>query len=294
VELFAPKKQYIEIELNKLKPHPKRNLFPASTLTIENLKQEITEHGFQHPISITPDNVILSGHKRVQACRELGYFTIPAFVIKRKPEMEFLYFIRQNTIPEQVTREVRIEIYRHFVKEVFLGKQVKDEKIEKLSKILCISPSTIKADFVKIRQGENTKVSVDLLTQIWKKKTANPKINFAFTERGWICKITDRNFETGFGPFPLFKQLLKYVFEAGNSRHFETKAISDSAIELGNKIKKIRESYSVTQEELAAKLGKSQSTICEWETAKIHLTQSHIEKVEQACREITEVAVRGE
>jgi DNA-binding transcriptional regulator YiaG len=290
VELFLTK-QTLNVEIETLKPHPMRSMFPASRLTIDSLKEEITKHGFLHPISITPENVILSGHKRVLACKELKIERIPAYVIKIPPSYEFLYFVRQNTIPEQITREIRTEIYKHYAKEVFLGKQVKDTKIDKLSKLLSISSNTIKADFASIRKGENQKISVDILTELWRKKLSNPKINFALTENGWICKIQDRNFETAFGPYHSFKHIAKATFEAAISRHFETRTISDTAIMLGNRIKKIREFYGVNQQELAEKLGKSQSTICEWETARIHLSESHIEKVEKACKEIAERSV---
>jgi ParB/RepB/Spo0J family partition protein len=285
-------KSFKEVKIENLKPFPDNSLFPASRETIENLKKEIQTHGFQHPISITPNNTILSGHKRVQACKELGFDTIPAFMVDVSKDDEFLYFLRQNTIPEQITRDIRIQIYKRFLKEVFVGRAVKEEKINKISSRIGIPKHIIVKDIAFIRKGNAPKVSVDILTDIWRKKLANPKINFALTEKGWICKIQDRNFETSFGPTQEFKLIAKIVFDAGLSRHFETKAISETAIELGNEIKRIREYYSVSQVELAQKLGKSQSTLCEWETAKIHLTRSHVEKVEKACQEIAGVSVR--
>lgn len=280
----------IEANIKELKPHPNNKLFPISRHKVEQIKKEIQDHGFSHPISITPDKVILSGHKRVIACKELGYSTIPAYVITKKPEAQLLYFIRQNTITDQITSKVRNEIYKLYCKEIFVGKNIREDKIIKLSKVLAISPNIIKADFAKIRKGEVKEVTVDVLVDIWNKKIANPKITFTRGDIGWICQIADRNFNQAFGPFPLFKDLVKIVFDAGISRHFQTEKGSDESINNGLRIKEIRKKYSVNQEELAEAMNRSQSTICEWERGlRIYMSEDEFKQIELACQKIAGV-----
>lgn len=45
---------------------------------LESLKKSITEHGLLQPIVLLPDNWLLCGGRRLQACRELGWDSIPA------------------------------------------------------------------------------------------------------------------------------------------------------------------------------------------------------------------------
>lgn len=277
------------IEIDSLKPHPRKELFKANPETVQNLAEEIKTHGFTHPITITKQRVILSGHKRVEACRLLGMKFIPAYIIPKSESAGFLYFIRQNTLPEPVTRENRLEIYRHFCKEVFFGKSVREEKMRKLCSMLAISSATVKSDFAHIRRGEVSKITVDLLQEVWQTKLASPKITFASCANGWICQISDRNFSQGFGAKPTFKELVREVFDAGKSRHFQTFKMSPEAIESGKQIKAIREKYAVNQKELAQALGKGQATVSEWEAGLINITPDRIRQIEQACQRIAGV-----
>lgn len=290
MDLFTKQPRTIEIQLKELKPHPKSKLFPISRHKVEEIKKEIKEHGFQHPISITPENVVLSGHKRVLACKELGFLTIPAYIIKKEPDQELLYFIRQNTISDQISPKIRTEIYKIYCPDVFLGKNVREDKIEKLSRTLAISPNSIRSDFAKIRKGEVKEVTVDLLVDIWNKKIANPKITFTRGDKGWICQIAGRNFNQAFGPFPLFKDLVKTVFDVGISKHFQTEKGSEQSVNTGLRIKELRKKYSVNQQELADAMQRSQSTICEWERGlRSHISEDEFRQIEIACQKVAGV-----
>lgn len=48
---------------------------------IEQIKQSIIDYGMNDPISITPDNIIIEGHGRYYACKELGINKIPALIL---------------------------------------------------------------------------------------------------------------------------------------------------------------------------------------------------------------------
>jgi len=48
---------------------------------IDGLAREIQEVGLLNPISVTPDFRLLAGYRRLQACKLLGWDSIPARVI---------------------------------------------------------------------------------------------------------------------------------------------------------------------------------------------------------------------
>lgn len=60
---------------------------------IEKIVNSIKKYGFLKPIAINKDNVILSGHGRVEACKRLGKKTIPATVVEHLSDIEQSGFV---------------------------------------------------------------------------------------------------------------------------------------------------------------------------------------------------------
>ncbi len=63
-----------QINIDELKPHPRNNEF-FDDMTGEKWNEfldSIKTRGVIEPIVITPEKVIVSGHQRVRACKELG------------------------------------------------------------------------------------------------------------------------------------------------------------------------------------------------------------------------------
>lgn len=72
-----------EINISELHPHPRNSEF-FDDMTGEKWSEfieSIKSRGVIEPIIITPDMVIVSGHQRVRACKELGIETI-AYIIR--------------------------------------------------------------------------------------------------------------------------------------------------------------------------------------------------------------------
>ena len=67
------------IEVSKLIPHPRNNEFfdDIEGGKWEDFKKSIVRRGVVEAIVITQDLIIVSGHQRVRACRELGILEIP-------------------------------------------------------------------------------------------------------------------------------------------------------------------------------------------------------------------------
>jgi len=60
-------------KISELTPHPHQELIPPMSLEdYHNLLEDIRRNGILQPIDITYNNVILDGHHRVKAARELG------------------------------------------------------------------------------------------------------------------------------------------------------------------------------------------------------------------------------
>ena len=60
-------------KISELKPHPHQELVPPMSLEdYHNLLEDIRRNGILQPIDITYNNVILDGHHRVKAAKELG------------------------------------------------------------------------------------------------------------------------------------------------------------------------------------------------------------------------------
>ena len=64
--------EIVKIKINDLKPYSK-NAKKHPKKQIECIKQSIKQFGFNDPIGIWQDNIVIEGHGRLQALKELGY-----------------------------------------------------------------------------------------------------------------------------------------------------------------------------------------------------------------------------
>ena len=67
-----------QMKIDELRPHPRNNEFfdDMSGEKWEEFLESIKSRGVVEPIVITQNNVIVSGHQRVRACKELGIDTV--------------------------------------------------------------------------------------------------------------------------------------------------------------------------------------------------------------------------
>lgn len=68
--------------------------------TVEKLMRSIKEFGFNTPIVINRDNVVVTGHARLKACRKLGFKQVPCVVVDLSDEQAKKYRIADNKIAE--------------------------------------------------------------------------------------------------------------------------------------------------------------------------------------------------
>lgn len=72
-----------EIPLDELKPLPDHEKYLGSIKGINYIEflSSIQKYGVAYPILITRDKMIVDGHERVRACKDLGFQTIPAIYL---------------------------------------------------------------------------------------------------------------------------------------------------------------------------------------------------------------------
>lgn len=97
------------VALESLRPHPhNQKIYGEEDVTA--LKQSIAESGWIKPLTVNPDYVIISGHRRYQAAQQLGYTELPVEMeVFASEEAEMERLLRENEnrgkTPEQQIRE---------------------------------------------------------------------------------------------------------------------------------------------------------------------------------------------
>lgn len=92
-----------QININELKPHPRNNEF-FDDMTNEKWNEfleSVKLRGIIEPIVITPDKVIVSGHQRVRACKELGIDEINCDIHLYNNEDEILQDLLETNIRQR-------------------------------------------------------------------------------------------------------------------------------------------------------------------------------------------------
>lgn len=154
----------MEVETKKLKEHPfnLETFRDTQGYDFDALKEDIRKNGIKTELHITPDYVVLCGHQRLKAAKELGLKTIPCKIVSglKTEEQEKEYIIKDNLLRRHLTTEQRMLLFAELSRlyEVGRGGDRKSEKIkdaksaslipkesvsEKTAREVGVSPSTI-------------------------------------------------------------------------------------------------------------------------------------------------------
>lgn len=89
------------MDIRNLTPHPRNNEFfdDIEGEKWDEFKENIRQHGLYVPILVTTEGVIVSGHQRVRACKELEMWSVPVN-IKHFPDEDAVLraLIETNTV----------------------------------------------------------------------------------------------------------------------------------------------------------------------------------------------------
>lgn len=86
-----------EVKLSTIVPY-KRNAKKHPKIQIEQIKQSILQFGNNDPIAIDENNIIVEGHGRYLALKELGYEEVPIIRLRHLSEQEKRAYIAIFTI----------------------------------------------------------------------------------------------------------------------------------------------------------------------------------------------------
>ena len=109
----------MKIEISKLNPHPNNRRVYGYDDNIPELAERIKQSNWIKPILITRQNMIISGHRRVEACKALNINEIEFEYVPDDPITQLELFVGENCYREksnyQKTQEAKIyaEIEQH-------------------------------------------------------------------------------------------------------------------------------------------------------------------------------------
>ena len=121
----------MKIEINKLIHHPKNRLIYGHEDN-SDLLEKIKTSGWIKPILITKDNVIISGHRRIECCKTLGITEIEYELVEEDDPTKLLEllmvenFYREKTTTQKMKEsEVYFEIEKQksYIRQTEIGKQ---------------------------------------------------------------------------------------------------------------------------------------------------------------------------
>ncbi|WP_425613657.1 ParB/RepB/Spo0J family partition protein [Anatilimnocola sp. NA78] len=93
--VLPPRAKLEQRSIYSLKPHPKQELFfpEAAAANINDLAADILANGLNEPLEITPDNRIISGHRRCRVLKKLhvdGHSTFASVQVKVRYDLAAL------------------------------------------------------------------------------------------------------------------------------------------------------------------------------------------------------------
>ena len=92
-----------QLNINELKPHPRNNEFfdDMTGDAWEAFKESIKKSGIIEPIVVTKDMIIVSGHQRVRAAKELGISTVMVDIRKYENDEQVLKDLIETNIRQR-------------------------------------------------------------------------------------------------------------------------------------------------------------------------------------------------
>lgn len=161
------------LKIEDLKPHPRNNEF-FDDMTGEKWNEfleSVKSRGVIEPIVITPDKVIVSGHQRVRACKELGIDEITCDVHLYNNEDEILQDLLETNIRQRgdvggsakkVGKRIK-ELERIYGIRHGGDRNIQDEKNSSCSK----TQSQLASDMgMDVRTLQNYKLLADMIPEL--------------------------------------------------------------------------------------------------------------------------------
>ena len=112
----------MKVSINQLQPHPK-NKEIYSLSNIEDLANSINEIGLLQPIIVNQKNQIISGHRRYEAIKILGWKDADVEVKEIKEEEVEIYIVHANK--QRVKKASELLAEYHTLRRIYKKQQGK-------------------------------------------------------------------------------------------------------------------------------------------------------------------------
>jgi len=115
----------MKVKIDGLKPHPfnKRVFKDLSTEKFEAFKRDISLRGLKYPLEITPDNIIICGHQRWKAVKDLGWEDVEVKILKGWTDDQLLeHMIKDNLLRRQLDEFEQVDCGKK-LEEIYKGRQ---------------------------------------------------------------------------------------------------------------------------------------------------------------------------
>lgn len=148
-----------QLNINELKPHPRNNEFfdDMTGDAWEAFKESIKTSGIIEPIVVTNDMIIVSGHQRVRAAKELGLSTVMVDIRKYENDDDALLSFLMSNIDKR-ERYCSESKKKHLIVEIVRIRSVQEKEIKKFRnnkiKNYRREIQDLKQDIVSLHNGE--------------------------------------------------------------------------------------------------------------------------------------------
>lgn len=115
-----------KIPIQNINPNPYQPRLTFSNESLEELKQSIVENGLIQPITVRRVELnnyeLISGERRLRACKELGFTEIPAYIIKVDSKESMIALALIENIQREKLNPIEIaQAYKRLVEECNLS-----------------------------------------------------------------------------------------------------------------------------------------------------------------------------
>ncbi len=95
-----------KMKVSDLRPHPKNAEIYGQNENVSDLVEKIKRSGHVHTLVVTSKGIVLAGHRRLRACKELGIKEVDVEIIDfDTPEQEVEYLIDNNATREKTNEQ---------------------------------------------------------------------------------------------------------------------------------------------------------------------------------------------
>ena len=126
----------VKVDVTNIIPNPYQPRVEFDPKSLDELKHSILENGLIQPITIRrADNgkyELISGERRLRACREIGFQTIPAYIIRVETKEAMLALALIENIQREKLNPIEVAAaYKRLIDECNLSQEQVSDKVGK-------------------------------------------------------------------------------------------------------------------------------------------------------------------